>query len=416
MTNVTAEAEDIGAHDRAVEELARERRYDAAALRIAERVRSSLNLHEVLQQTLNELGRATEVSRAIIQLAPNHGGVSLMFEWDRGDTRPLGLRPPTVVARRVFATREPVIVDAIDDCRDEEVAAYLRQVNSAAAISIPVVWGERVVAALGFHDDQPHRWRETVLPLLQRLDTQIAAAIAQAEIFDQQQAALEQLRNLNRMREELIANVSHELRTPLAAIQGSAMTLNQRDGQLSEDDRLALLETLQTQTNRLSVLAEDILELARFRRGTQALRFGPTRFSTLVSRAGDGIMIPEGRNLNLLVEEDCDLRVDSTRLLQVMSNLIQNAVRHGSGDIFVRCRTQESEAVIEVSDEGPGVPAEYRDEMFEPFSHRTERNDSSGLGLSIARAIVEAHGGTLEYHPPRDSEQHRFVVTLPQPE
>ena len=413
---MTAEAEHTGANDSAAEDLARERRYDAAALRISERVRSSLNLHEVLQQTLNELGPATEVTRAIIQLAPNSSGVSLMFEWDRGDTRPLGLRPPTVIARHVFATGEAVIVDDIADCRDEDVAGYLRQVNSAAAISIPVVWGERVVAALGFHHDEPQRWRETALPLLQRLDTQIAAAIAQAEIFDQQQAALEQLRNLSRMREELIANVSHELRTPLAAIQGSAMTLNQRDGQLSDEDRHALLETLQTQTERLSVLAEDILELARFRRGTQALRFGTTRFSDLVSRAGDGIIIPEGRNLNLLVDDDCDLRVDSTRLLQVMSNLIQNAVRHGSGDIFVRCRTEGSDAVIEVSDEGPGVPSEYRDEMFEPFSHRTDRNDSSGLGLSIARAIVEAHGGSLEYRPPRPSEQHRFVVTLPQPE
>jgi K+-sensing histidine kinase KdpD len=416
MINVSREAEQRGADDGAVDELARERRYDAVALRIAERVRSSLNLHEVLQQTLNELGPATEVSRTIIQLAPNHSGVSLMFEWDRGDTRPLGLRPPTVIARRVFATGEPVIVDDVNDCADEDVAAYLRQVNSAAAISIPVVWGERVVAALGFHDDEPHQWRETALPLLQRLDTQIAAAIAQAEIFDQQQAALEQLRNLNRMREELIANVSHELRTPLAAIQGSAMTLNERDAQLSQEDRHALLETLQTQTERLSVLAEDILELARFRRGTQALRFGTTRFSDLVSRAGDGIMIPEGRNLNLVVDDDCDLRVDSTRLLQVMSNLIQNAVRHGSGDIFVRCRTEGSEAVIEVSDEGPGVPAEYRDEMFEPFSHRTDRSDSSGLGLSIARAIVEAHGGTLVYLPPLEGQRHQFVVTLPQRE
>src|SRR5690242_18884436 len=134
MTNVSAEAEQHGIDENAVDELARERRYDAAALRISERVRSSLNLHEVLQQTLNELGPATDVSRSIIQLAPNHSGVSLMFEWDRGDTRPLGLRPPTVVACRVFSTGQPVIVDDVNECEDEDVAAYLRQVNSAAAI------------------------------------------------------------------------------------------------------------------------------------------------------------------------------------------------------------------------------------------------------------------------------------------
>jgi signal transduction histidine kinase len=405
-----------GTNEGASEILARERAYDAAALRIAERVRSSLNLHEVLQQTLNELGPATGVSRAIIQLAPNHAGVSLMFEWDRGDTRPLGLRPPTPIARRIFAGGESVIVDDIADCDDEEIASYLEQVGSASATSIPVTWGERVVAALGFQDTAPRDWHATALPLLRRLDAQIAAAIAQAELFDHQQAALEQLRNLNRMREELIANVSHELRTPLAAIQGSAKTLSHRFDDLPPADRRALLDTLETQTERLTVLAEDILELARFRRGTQALSFGTTRFSDLVSRAGEGIIIPPGRSLNVVVDDDCDLRVDSTRLVQVLSNLIQNAVKHGSGDIVVRCTTRGSTAMIDVSDEGPAIPPDYREEMFEPFSHRTDRTDSSGLGLSIARAIVEAHGGTLEYRPPQPSEQHRFVVTLPQPE
>jgi K+-sensing histidine kinase KdpD len=413
---VTTQVRQVGTDETAAQTLAREREYDAAALRIAERVRSSLNLQEVLQQTLNELGPATGVSRVLIQLAPNPSGVSLMFEWDRGDTRPLGLRPPTVIARRVFTTREPVVVDDVAACPDDAVCEYLGRVGSASAISIPIIWRDRVVAALGFHDTVARKWRSTALPLLQRLDTQIAAAIAQAELFDHQQAALEQLRNLSRMREELIANVSHELRTPLAAIQGSAKTLNHRDAQLSAEDRRALLETLETQTERLSVLAEDILELARFRRGTQSLRFGTTRFSDLLARAGDGIAIPEGRNLNLLADDDCDLRIDTARILQVMSNLIQNAVRHGSGDIFVRCRTDGSTAEIEVSDEGRGVPEEYREEMFEPFSHRTERADSSGLGLSIARAIVEAHGGTLEYRDGRDGEQHRFVVSLPQPE
>jgi K+-sensing histidine kinase KdpD len=387
---------------------------DHAALRIAEKVRASLNLHEVLQQTLNELGPATGVSRAIIQLSPNAAGVSLMFEWDRGDTRPLGLVPPTPIAKQVFATREPVIVDDVADCDDEQIAAYLKSVNSSSAVSIPVVWSERVVAVLGFQDDAPRSWREDALPLLRRLDTQIAAAIAQAELFDQQHAALEQLRNLNRMREELIANVSHELRTPLTAIQGCATTLRGRDGELSAADREQLLETLEGQTERLAVLAEDILELARFRRGTQALRFAPTEFSTLLARATDGIVVPEGRNVRVSVDDECRLNVDGTRLLQVLSNLIQNAIRHGEGDVFVRCSVGDQEAVIEVSDEGEGVPTEYEDEMFEPFSHRTDRSDSSGLGLPIARAIVEAHGGTLEYRPADGESSHRFVVTLPQ--
>jgi signal transduction histidine kinase len=125
---------------------------------------------------------------------------------------------------------------------------------------------------------------------LKLLPPELGAAIVQADVIAQQQEALDQLRDLARMREELIANVSHELRTPLAAILGSVKTLR-RDG-IGATERAQLVEMLDAQTERLSLLAEDLLDLSRFRKGTQSLTYGTIAFSQLVARARDGIEIP----------------------------------------------------------------------------------------------------------------------------
>jgi signal transduction histidine kinase len=404
LTNVTEERS-------AARELAERREWDAAALRVTERVGAALGLEEILRLTIDELGQATDVARSLVQLAPNGDGVSLMVEWDRGDTRPLGLQPPTPVAKRVFATGEAAIVTDVAQLDDPEIVEYLRSVGTVSVIAYPLTWGGRTIAVLGFQDDRPRSWRDHALPLLERVGAQLGAAIVQADVIAQQQEALDQLRDLARMREELIANVSHELRTPLAAILGSVKTLR-RDG-IGATERAQLVEMLDAQTERLSLLAEDLLDLSRFRKGTQSLTYGTIAFSQLVARARDGIEIPGDRDFRVRIDRDTRIHIDINRMCQVLANLIQNAVRHGRGAITLRCLTDGGNAIIHVSDEGGGIPEEYEDEMFQPFSHRSDRSDSSGLGLSIARAIVEAHGGTLVYLPPQDGRPHQFVVTLP---
>ena len=398
--------------DTAGDAYARERQYDAAALRIAERVRSSLALEDVLRQTLDELGLATEVSRSIIQLTPDESGAARMIEWDRGDTSPLNVVPPTPIARRVFSSGEPIIVEDVGQLADRELVDYLRAAGSTAAIGYPITWQGRVIAVLGFHDSRARPWRDDALPLLARLDTQVAAAVAQAELFEQQTEALARLEDLTRMREELVANVSHELRTPLTAIMGVVKTLKREDIDLEHADRDVLLDVLEQQTERLHVLAQDLLDLARFRRGERLLERTSLPFSDVVARALHGVDVPEGREVVLRIEDDVEVDVDPLRMSQVLGNLLLNAVRHGDGEISVRCLVDGDNAVFHVSDEGGGVRPEFAAEMFEPFVHNG-LPDSSGLGLAIARAIVESHGGTLVYLAPDDEQPHQFVVTLP---
>jgi signal transduction histidine kinase len=97
----------------------------------------------------------------------------------------------------------------------------------------------------------------------------------------------------------------------------------------------------------------------------------------------------------------------------VLSNLLVNAVRHGQGAVTLRGFSDGPRYLFHISDEGPGIEPEYAEEIFLPFSRRSDRTDSTGLGLAIARAIVEAHGGTLVYLPAGEGERHQFVVTLP---
>ena len=133
----------------------------------------------------------------------------------------------------------------------------------------------------------------------------------------------------------------------------------------------------------------------------------------VVAEALNGIAVPQERDVVVRIEDDPTVVVDRHRMTQVLANLVVNAVRHGAGEITVRCFADGDTAVMHVTDEGGGVTSELEEEMFEAFVHGATRPDSSGLGLPIARAIVEAHGGTLIYISPDGDHAHQFVVTLP---
>jgi signal transduction histidine kinase len=133
----------------------------------------------------------------------------------------------------------------------------------------------------------------------------------------------------------------------------------------------------------------------------------------VVEKLVEAVSVPLDRDLHVVIEQDCLLDLDVNRIVQVLANLVENSVRHGAGRITLRSFGDGPSCVFHVSDQGGGVSADFEEEMFLPFSHRGDRSDSTGLGLAIARAIVEAHDGSLVYLAARDGESHQFVVTLP---
>jgi signal transduction histidine kinase len=383
-------------------ELSVERAADAAALRITERIRSSLDVEEILQLTAEELGPACMADRCLLRLAVRADGTAPLFEWRRDGLAPWQPDSPSSVIHHIFESGERIVVDDLE----KHGISFSPEVRARSLVGYPISRKDAVVAVLAVTDDRPRDWSEGVLQLLDRLAPQIGAALAQAELFAEQQKTLG-------LREELIANVSHELRTPLTSTIGFLRTLERPDMTFTDEERSRFLGTARGEAERLAELVGDLLDLTRLQRGVLALNRQLVRLRVVVNQAALGLELPEGRQLQVEVGDDVRAEADPNRLVQVMTNLISNAIKHGEGAVIVSGGRNNGHVAFLVTDEGPGVPADRVGELFVPFARWGEAKDSTGLGLAIARGIIEAHGGSLEYRQAENGTPHAFVVALP---
>ncbi|MCW2791211.1 MAG: histidine kinase [Nocardioides sp.] len=212
----------------------------------------------------------------------------------------------------------------------------------------------------------------------------------------------EDLATVDRQRRELVANVSHELRTPLAAL--CAVLENLADG-VAEPDPVTLRAALD-QAERLGALASDLLDLARVDAGAATLSTTRVPVLDLLERAVAEARVA-GREVAYVVHvapPELTATADPARLHQLVANLLDNASRHSPAGGVVRVTAQVTAAGwrLEVSDDGPGVPAADRDRVFERFGTlgETEGGGGTGLGLAIARWVTDLHGGTIHFVDP----------------
>jgi signal transduction histidine kinase len=219
------------------------------------------------------------------------------------------------------------------------------------------------------------------------------------------------------MRRELVANVSHELRTPLGALQ--ALLENLADGVEPPDP--AALRTALNQTERLGRLVAQLLDLSRLESGSLEVQRIPFDTRSLLEQAAKECALGD-RPVRLQVRvQPGDLQTtgDPERLHQVIANLLDNAVRHSppEGRVWLSAHgATAGRTTIVVADEGPGIPPNELERVFERF-HRTDaaratRDGGTGLGLAIARWIVDAHGGVIRAEH-RDPCGCRMVVEIP---
>jgi signal transduction histidine kinase len=229
-----------------------------------------------------------------------------------------------------------------------------------------------------------------------------------------------ELAQVDRERRELIANVSHELRTPISALR--AVLENIVDGVEPADP--ATLRTMLAQVDRLGRLVSELLDLSRLEAGQAAIESRPFRLAPLLDAAITEAQIgrrTEGAAVRMLLSVEppsLEANGDPERIHQVVSNLLENAIRHSpaGGRVAVGAVAREDGAVeLNVMDEGPGIADGEEDRVFERF-YRSDAAHASdggtGLGLAIARWIVDLHGGRIraERLRPRGC---RMVVALP---
>ena len=202
-------------------------------------------------------------------------------------------------------------------------------------------------------------------------------------------------------RRNLLADLSHELRTPLTILRGNLEGM--LDGVYTPDE--PHLRSLLEETGLLERLVEDLRTLALAESGALQLRREPTDLALLLQDTAAAFQSGAAHIRLRCEDETLTVQVDPVRIKEVIANLLSNALKHSpaGGLIELRCRLEEERTVIlEVEDQGPGIAADDLPHVFERF-YKTSDSTGMGLGLSIAKTLVEAHGGAIEAHSPLGS-------------
>jgi signal transduction histidine kinase/ABC-type multidrug transport system ATPase subunit len=215
-----------------------------------------------------------------------------------------------------------------------------------------------------------------------------AAQLAQAEASA--------LRRAGELQRDFIHRLSHELRTPLTAITGYASTLRATDLDWDPDSRSRFLDTIATEAIRMSRLVGDLLDTSAISAGV--LRMQPDWCEVAAVLEAAIAAVSRGAvNIVLHTDDVPPVWADHDRLEQVFVNLLDNVARHGGLTAVVRCYADDRRAVIEVTDDGPGIPAGMRGQVVEPYVRGDTDSSGAGLGLAICKGIIDAHGGSLHF-------------------
>ena len=219
-----------------------------------------------------------------------------------------------------------------------------------------------------------------------------------SEAFEREREAAQRLRALDEMKNTFLEAVSHDLRTPLTSILGSALTLERAGLELPRDDAVDLVHRIATNARKLERLLSDLLDLDRLQRGIVSPQRRPTELDTLVRRGVEETENPSGHVIEVEVEPAV-VSIDAAKVERILENLVSNAIRHTPPDtrIWVRARARDGGMLLTVEDEGPGVPPELHDAIFEPFRQapgsESVHSPGVGVGLSLVLRFAELHGG-----------------------
>lgn len=254
--------------------------------------------------------------------------------------------------------------------------------------------------------------------LLSAVATQLGVAVERASLQHQATEA-EILRRTDALKTALLNAVSHDLRTPLASIIASAGSLRQHDVPWTERERRDLAQAIEEEALRLNRIVGNLLDLSRIEGGTLKLDKGWYDLGALVDDVlGRLKPLASEHRISISIPEDLPpVLLDYVEIDQVLSNLIENAIKYtpAGTEIRISARLNDREVQLEVADRGPGIPVSAFPHLFEPFfsvSEQGPRPKGIGLGLAVARGLVEAQGGRI-WAENRPEGGSRFVFTLP---
>jgi signal transduction histidine kinase len=301
----------------------------------------------------------------------------------------------------VVAERTPIVLDDVEHA--DIVNPLLREKGLRSLLGVPLLTGgSDPIGVLHVGSLVQRQFTQDDVELLLLVAERAALAIERARVHE------ETLR-LDELKLNFVAVASHELRTPATAIYGVLATLRARE--LDDATRAELQETLWQQANRMTRLIEQLLDLSRLDARSIDLQLQPVALRpALAEIATEALGDQHGSEVELNVDADLAVVVDRLALERIVANLLANADRYGRPPVVISADGRDRHVRIAVVDSGPGVPEELVPRLFERFA-RGDDTQGTGLGLTIARAYAQAHGGDLVYEPTETGA--RFEVVLP---
>ena len=248
----------------------------------------------------------------------------------------------------------------------------------------------------------------------------MATALVAILVIGRQAVAIRENRELvEKQRNDLIASISHELRTPMTSVTGFTTLLDEEWESLDRTDAAEMISIVNRQAQHVNRIVTDLVGLARDTLEFPDLEAEPSELSTLFAEARTmvGGQLHGSITVDTFFEPNLWVQADAQRLTQVLVNVLTNAVRYGNGRIRVDGFSRNGMAVLAIHDNGPGIPRRYEETIWDRFERGAHRYDAtipgSGVGLPIARALVEAHGGKLVHRPSPHLGGACFLMSLP---
>jgi PAS domain S-box-containing protein len=301
--------------------------------------------------------------------------------------------------------------------------SFMPQPAAAAVVEgnclvVPLIARSKRLGVLVLGTVTPRKWPVEDLLLAEELGRRASTSLDVTRLFEQQRRANERLQEADRRKDEFLAIVGHELRNPLAPIVTALDVMEYRGLAGCERERAVI----RRQALHMSRLVEDLLDVARIRRGKFVLHKQPLELHTVIAKAIEQTSpLLEQRNQQLTVDVPRELVIeaDATRMTQVFGNLLTNAAKYtqARGHIAITAARDGETIAITVSDDGPGIAPELLADIFDPFvqGERTLQRAEGGLGLglSLVRSLTELHGGSATAANDGPGRGARFTIELP---
>ncbi len=415
------------------ETLRRQNEYLATSAEIGRLVTSTLDMDTLFGRTVNLIHERFGFYHAAIFTIDEPGfnanlisatgkpGEEMLL---RKHSLPVGSKS---IVGTVSSTGNPLVVNNVANDPTHRPNPLLPETQSEAAIPLRI--GKRIIGVIDLQSKQKDAFTTADIAVLLTLADQVAIAIDNARSYELAQQAINEMRELDRLKSQFLANMSHELRTPLNSIIGfSRVIIKGIDGPVSdlqEQDLSAIYNSGQ----HLLRLINDILDLSKIDAGKMELAFDDVDIAELLESVVPTVSgLIKDKHIEIIQNIDPNIpivRADAMRLRQVMINLLSNAAKFtDEGCITITAQIQtkpnsKSEIVVSVTDTGAGIAPEDRNKLFQPFSQvdasPTRKTGGTGLGLSISRRLVELHGGIIDVTS-EIGKGSTFYFTLPLPQ